>query len=115
MGHPVQRRVKFLQLKEIRRSLIRLHILIAATKQPLDNAVVWRLLHDCGFDLSLGSVRTILRQFERQRYLISATSVRNGRSINVYTITAAGRVRAREARKKVGNLIKMFRWGELCK
>jgi len=98
--------------KEIYRSLIRLYILIEADKQPLDSTGVAASLCDRGFALSLASTRRILRSFEDNGYLAGA-KVRNSRPHKVYTLTAAGRRRARDAKRKIGELMETF--GELGK
>lgn len=103
-----------MELKEIYRSLIRLHILIEATRRPLDSAGVSATLQDRGFKLSAVSVWRILRGFETAGYLKS-TPARNSRPRSVYTITAAGRKRALDASKRVEQLIEILGAKELLK
>jgi DNA-binding PadR family transcriptional regulator len=98
--------------REIYRSLIRLHVLIEATRRPLDSAGVSAKLQNCGFKLGVASVRQILRRFEAVGYLTS-TPARNSRHRNVYRITATGRKGARDAKKRVGQLIETLRPKEL--
>jgi DNA-binding PadR family transcriptional regulator len=93
--------------KEIYRSLIRLHILIEASKRPVNSGGVTGKLHDRGFTLSLARVRDILRDFEGKGYLVS-TGVRDGRVRRMYTITQTGRIRMQDANKKVGELIEIL-------
>jgi DNA-binding MarR family transcriptional regulator len=99
--------------REIYRSLIRLHVLIEAARRPLDSAGVSAKLQACGLKLGVASVRQILRRFEAVGYL-TATPARNRRGGNVYTITATGRKRARDAKKRVGELIQTLGLKELC-
>jgi repressor of nif and glnA expression len=93
--------------KEIYRSLIRLHILIEASKRPVATGGVTGKLHDRGFTLSLARVRDILRDFEGKGYLVS-TAVCNGRVQRMHTITRAGCLRVQDAKKKVGELIEIL-------
>ena len=90
--------------REIYRSLIRLHVLIEAARRPLDSAGVSTKLQDCGLKLGVASVRQILRRFAAAGYLAS-TPARNSRHRKVYIITATGRKQARDAKKRVGQLI----------
>jgi DNA-binding PadR family transcriptional regulator len=92
---------------KIYRTLIRLHVLIEATRRPLDSADVSVNLHDRGVKLGPVPVRHILRRFEAEGYLTS-TLVRNSRQRKVYTITAAGRRKARDANEKLRSLIDTF-------
>src|SRR5262245_59747089 len=96
-----------MELREIRQSLIRLYILIAASNRPLDSAGITATLQARGFALSLASTRHILRASEGKGYLTSR-KVRNICPHKEYTITAAGRRRAREAKRKIGELMEAF-------
>lgn len=83
-----------------------------AAKQPLDTAGVTARLNDRGHTVSLAATRRILRLFEGKGYL-TATDVRNSLPHKEYTLTAAGRRRARDARRKIGELLETL--GELRK
>ena len=96
-----------MQPKEIYRSLVRLHILVAASRGPIDSTAVARNLDDRGFALNLASVRHILRGFESKGYLVSTKSP-NGRVHDTYAITRAGRLRVQDATQKVAKLIEML-------
>ena len=76
---------------QIHRSLIRLHILIEASKRPLEAGGIAAL--------DRAATRRILREFERKGYLTTS-----GRAPGTYTITKAGRLRARDARNKIASL-----------
>jgi len=93
--------------KEIYRSLIRLHILFDAAKGPIDSGAVAGKLHDRGFIANPASVRQTLRTLESKGYLVS-NEVRKSQARRMYSITPAGRLRARDAKKKIGDLIEMF-------
>ena len=93
--------------KEIYRSLIRLHILLDAAKGPIDSGSVAGKLHAPGFTATLASVRQILRTLESRGYLVS-NEVRKSQVRRMYSITKVGRLRARDAKKKIGDLIKLF-------
>jgi len=90
--------------KEIYRSLIRLQVLMEAARRPLDSAALSAKLQDRGFKLGAASVRSVLRRFEAAGYL-TAMPAQTTRGRKVYTLTAAGRRRARDASKRVGQLI----------
>ena len=87
---------------EIYRSLIRLHILIEAAKAPIEGESIAGLNRD--------KARRILREFESKGYLAT-----NGRVAGVYAITKAGRLRARDAKKKIAALMEIFDRGEFNK
>src|SRR5689334_20085024 len=93
-----------MQPREIYRSLIRLHVLIEAARRPLDSIGISAKLQECGLKLGVASVGQILRRFEAVGCLTS-TPAPNNRQRDVYTITATGRKRARDAKKKIGQLI----------
>jgi len=93
--------------KEIYRSLIRLHILLDAAKGPIDSGGVARKLDATGFTATLASVRQILRTLESRGYLVS-NEVRKSQVRRMYSITKVGRLRAGDAKKKIGDLIKLF-------
>jgi DNA-binding PadR family transcriptional regulator len=93
--------------REIDRSLIRLYILIEAAKQPLDSVGVAASLRDRGFTLSLASALHILRLFEGKGYL-TGTEVRDSRLHKMYTLTAAGRRRTRDAKRKIREMMETF-------
>jgi DNA-binding PadR family transcriptional regulator len=96
-----------MESKEIYRGLIRLHILIEATRRPLDSAGLTARLRNHGLNLSLASTRRILRGFEGRGYF-SCAEVRNSRPHKMYKITAAGRRQARDAKRRVRELIETF-------
>jgi DNA-binding PadR family transcriptional regulator len=93
--------------KEIYHSLIRLHILLDAAKGPIESGGVAGKLNVLGFTANLASVRQILRTLESRGYLLS-NEVHNSRARRMYRITQAGRLRARDAKKKIGDLIEIF-------
>ena len=93
--------------KEIYRSLIRLHILLDAAKGPIDSGGVARKLDAIGFTATLASVRQILRTLESRGYLLS-NEVRKSQVRRMYSITKFGRLRARDAKKKIGDLTNLF-------
>jgi DNA-binding PadR family transcriptional regulator len=98
-----------METKEIYRSLIRLHILLDAAKGPIDSGAVAGKLHDRGFTANPAAVRQTLRTLESKGYLVSS-EVRNSQTRRMYSITTVGRLRARDAKKKIGDLIEIFGW-----
>jgi DNA-binding PadR family transcriptional regulator len=93
--------------KEIYPNLIRLHVLIEASRRPIDTGSVRGSLEDRGLILNDASIRRILREFEGKGYLASSEA-HNSRPHIIYTMTPAGRARMRDAKEKIRALIAMF-------
>ncbi len=98
--------------KEIERTLVRLYILFDAAKEPIDGSGITEKLRERRLTTSLGSVRRILRELETKGYLVSH-EVRNSRSHRMYAATPAGRLRIKDAKKKIRALIGIFGRPEL--
>jgi PadR family transcriptional regulator PadR len=84
--------------------LIRLHILHHAAESPVFGQWMIDELGRHGYRLSAGTLYPILHGMEKQGYLKSQVTQKNGRHRRVYRATPAGRKALVTARKRVQEL-----------
>jgi DNA-binding PadR family transcriptional regulator len=84
--------------------LVRLHVLHHADEGPVFGLAIIEELHRHGYQISAGTLYPILHGLERKGYLVSRSSLAEGRQRRVYTITPLGRKVLVIARQKVNEL-----------
>src|SRR5438876_8733667 len=84
--------------------LIRLHLLHHAAESPIFGQWMIDELGRHGYRLSAGTLYPILHGMERQGYLKSQTTQKNGRNRRVYRATLLGRKALGTARQRVQEL-----------
>lgn len=89
--------------------LVRLHVLHHADEGPIFGLAIIEELRRHGYQISAGTMYPILHGLERKGYLVSRSSLGEGRQRRVYTITPLGRQVLAIARQKVNEL-----FGELA-
>ena len=84
--------------------LVRLHLLHHAAEAPIFGQEMIDELGRHGYRLSAGTLYQILHGMERQGYLRSRVTLKDGRNRRVYRVTPAGRKALVEARRRVQEL-----------
>lgn len=84
--------------------LIRLHILHHAVEGPIFGQAMIDELSRHGYRLSAGTLYPILHGMERQGYLRSRLTLKDGRNRRVYRATASGRQALSTSRQRVREL-----------
>lgn len=84
--------------------LVRLHVLHHADEGPIFGLAIIEELRRHGYQISAGTMYPILHGLERKGYLVSRSSLGEGRQRRVYTITPLGRQVLAIARQKVDDL-----------
>jgi len=84
---------------------VRMHVLYHAAKEPIWGVEIMEELRRHGYQLGPGTLYPILHQLEADGYLISESSVVNGKRRKNYRITEAGRKLLHEAREKLRELV----------
>jgi len=84
--------------------LIRLHILHHAVEGPIFGQAMIDELSRHGYRLSAGTLYPILHGMERQGYLRSRLTLKEGRNRRVYRATPSGRKALVTARQRVQEL-----------
>jgi DNA-binding PadR family transcriptional regulator len=84
--------------------LVRLHVLHHADEGPIFGLAIIEELRRHGYQISAGTMYPILHGLERKGYLVSRSSLGEGRQRRVYTITPLGRQVLVIARQKVNEL-----------
>ena len=90
--------------RELFAGLIRIHVLIHASHEPLFGLGMMAELAHHGYRIGPGTLYPLLHGMERNGLLKSAIADVGGRKRRVYTITRAGRAALVKARKKVDEL-----------
>lgn len=84
--------------------LVRLHLLHHAAEAPIFGQEMIDELGRHGYRLSAGTLYPILHGMERQGYLRSRVTLRDGRNRRVYRVTPTGRKALVVARQRVQEL-----------
>ena len=84
--------------------LVRLHLLHHAAEAPIFGQEMIDELGRHGYRLSAGTLYPILHGMERQGYLRSRVTLKDGRNRRVYRMTPAGRKALVVARQRVQEL-----------
>jgi len=84
--------------------LVRLHLLHHAAEAPIFGQEMIDELGRHGYRLSAGTLYPILHGMERQGYLRSRVTLKDGRNRRVYRVTPAGRKALVVARQRVQEL-----------
>jgi PadR family transcriptional regulator, regulatory protein PadR len=90
--------------RELFVGLIRIHVLIHATHQPIFGLAMIEELKHHGYRIGPGTLYPLLHGLERRGYLRSRFENVGGRRRRVYRITAEGRKGLEKARVKVDEL-----------
>lgn len=84
--------------------LVRLHVLHAASQEPVFGLGMLRELGELGFRLGPGTMYPLLHSMERRGWLKSKSALVEGRQRKVYAATRAGKAALAEARQHVQTL-----------
>ncbi len=101
------RRYIYLVLKQQRElyfGLIRIHVLVHASREPIFGLAMMEELAHHGYRIGPGTLYPLLHGLERGGLLKSAEKTVGGRKRRVYRITAVGKKALARAREKVGEL-----------
>ena len=101
------RRYIYLVLKQQRElyfGLIRIHVLVHASREPIFGLAMMEELTHHGYRIGPGTLYPLLHGLERGGLLKSAEKRVGGRKRRVYRITVVGKKALTRAREKVGEL-----------
>lgn len=84
--------------------LVRLHVLHAASRQPIFGLGMLHDLADLGYRLGPGTMYPLLHSMERRGWLKAKAALVEGRQRKVYAATRAGKAALAEARHHVHTL-----------
>lgn len=101
------RRYIYLVLKQQRElyfGLIRIHVLVHASREPIFGLAMMEELAHHGYRIGPGTLYPLLHGLERGGLLKSAEKTVGGRKRRVYRITAVGKRALARAKEKVGEL-----------
>lgn len=90
--------------RELYNGLIRIHVLLHATQEPIFGLEMMEELAHHGYSIGPGTLYPLLHGMESSGLLKSASENATGRKRRVYKITAAGRRALSKARAKVDEL-----------
>ncbi len=92
------------QQRELLFGLIRIHVLIHASQEPIFGSAMMEELAHHGYRIGPGTLYPLLHGLERNGLLKSVLKNVGGHSRRVYKITAAGKTALDRARVKVDEL-----------
>lgn len=92
------------QKRELFDGLIRIHVLVHASHEPIFGLAMLKELAHHGYHIGPGTLYPLLHGLERSGLLRSAFDNINGRRRRVYRITSAGERALEKARSKVDEL-----------
>jgi PadR family transcriptional regulator len=92
------------QQRELYFGLIRIHVLVHASHEPIFGLAMMEELTHHGYRIGPGTLYPLLHGLERNGMLKSSLKSASGRKRRVYTITSAGRKALAKARVKVDEL-----------
>jgi DNA-binding PadR family transcriptional regulator len=90
--------------REFYSSLIRLHILHHAVREPIFGLGIIEELGRHGYRLSAGTLYPMLHAMERKGYLASVEEKEGGQTRRLYRATDLGKLRLEDAKQKVKEL-----------
>jgi PadR family transcriptional regulator, regulatory protein PadR len=90
--------------RELYYGLIRIHVLLHATEEPIFGMEMMEELSHHGYRIGPGTLYPLLHGMERAKLLKSVVDAATGRRRRVYRITAAGKRALSQAREKVDEL-----------
>jgi PadR family transcriptional regulator PadR len=90
--------------RELFSGLIRIHVLIHASHEPIFGLAMMEELAHHGYRIGPGTLYPLLHGLEQAGLLRSALETVSGRRRRVYRITRAGRTALKKARAKVDEL-----------
>lgn len=90
--------------RELFYGLIRIHVLVHATHEPIFGLAMMAELKHHGYRIGPGTLYPLLHGLERAGLLKSQITLVNGRRRRLYKITATGRRALEKARVKVDEL-----------
>ena len=90
--------------RELFFGLIRIHVLVHASHEPIFGLAMMEELADHGYRIGPGTLYPLLHGLEKSGLLRSALKNAAGRRRRVYTITAAGKKALEKAKSKVDEL-----------
>ncbi len=93
-------------LRDFFLGFVKIHILHHAAQAPVYGAALMAELRRHGYDLGPGTLYPLLHELERDGYLQREARVVGGRVRKYYTATDEGRRALREAREKIGELVR---------
>jgi len=92
------------QQRELFFGLIRIHVLVHASHEPIFGLAMMEELRHHGYRIGPGTLYPLLHGLERSGLLNSALKNVEGRNRRVYRITAVGKKALEKARTKVDEL-----------
>ena len=92
------------QQRELYFGLIRIHVLVHASHEPIFGLAMMEELKHHGYRIGPGTLYPLLHGLERSGLLKSSLQVAGGRKRRVYKITAAGKRALARAAEKVDEL-----------
>jgi DNA-binding PadR family transcriptional regulator len=92
------------QSRELYSGLIRIHVLLHATHEPIFGLGMMEELAHHGYRIGPGTLYPLLHGLEHAGLLKAASGKGGGRARRFYRITNAGRKALEKAREKVGEL-----------
>ena len=90
--------------RELFTGLIRIHVLIHASHEPIFGLAMMEELEHHGYRIGPGTLYPLLHGLERAKLLKSELKNIGGRRRRIYRITASGRTTLNQAREKVDEL-----------
>ncbi|MEO7029857.1 MAG: PadR family transcriptional regulator, partial [Acidobacteriaceae bacterium] len=90
--------------RELFFGLIRIHVLVHASHEPIFGLAMMEELAHHGYRIGPGTLYPLLHRLEKSGLLRSALKNVAGRRRRVYTITAAGKKALEKAKSKVDEL-----------
>jgi DNA-binding PadR family transcriptional regulator len=90
--------------RELFYGLIRIHVLLHASHQPIFGLAMMEELSHHGYRIGPGTLYPLLHGMERSGLLKTISGKEGGRARRIYRITPAGRTALRKAREKVDEL-----------
>ena len=92
------------QQRELYFGLIRIHVLVHASREPIFGLAMMEELTHHGYRIGPGTLYPLLHGLERGGLLKSVEKIVGGRKRRVYRITSVGRKALAKAKGKVGEL-----------
>jgi len=97
--------IRYMKHQDLYSGLIRLHILHHAIKEPIFGLGIMEELAQHGYEISAGTLYSILHGMEKKGYLHSIQKQSGKKIRRMYRATILGKNAMKEARQKVEELI----------
>jgi DNA-binding PadR family transcriptional regulator len=94
--------------KDFWQGILKLYILIQASKSPIYGEKIKKQLHECGYKISSGTLYPILHNLEIFGLCKSHIRIFRGRARKYYHITEQGKVFLEEMRTMVASVLQLL-------